>query len=281
MTACLPGPVWGRADCFFGKNGRVQPAVAGCFKGSWLRRPAFFAMMEGNPHEGEDEPVTLSEKILALRTRRGMSQGDVADALEVSRQSVSKWETGQSVPDLDKIIRLADLFGVTVDELVREGERPAPPEPPEPRVVYIKEEKRGLTILQRAGVCLEVCGGVLLLMGAAGLGAAASLIGAALMILSLPLLLARKHPWLILGWLAVGMSLLVLNPNISVAPWGLIGGLKYLYWYLTIPELHYSTILFAAAVGITRGLVVLLLFFGAWRAWRRSRAGKPDADQEV
>ena len=46
-----------------------------------------------------------------------MSQGDLADRLEVSRQSVSKWETGQSVPDLDKIIKLADLFGVTVDEL--------------------------------------------------------------------------------------------------------------------------------------------------------------------
>lgn len=238
-------------------------------------------MMEGNPHEGEDEPVTLSEKILALRTRRGMSQGDVADALEVSRQSVSKWETGQSVPDLDKIIRLADLFGVTVDELVREGERPAPPEPPEPRVVYIKEEKRGLTILQRAGVCLEVLGGILLLLGVAGLGAIAAVIGAALMILGLPLLLARKHPWLILGWLAVGLSLLVFNPYISVAPWGPVMGLRYLYYYLAVPELHYSVYLLAAAIGIGRGLLVLLLLFGTWRAWRRSRAGKPDADQEV
>ena len=148
--------------------------------------------------------MTLGEKILALRTQKEMSQEELAAALEVSRQSVSKWETNQSVPDLDKIIRLADLFGVTVDQLAREGERPEPPEPPEPRVVYVAEGRRGLTGPQMVGVCLEVLGGILLLLGLAGLGAITAVIGAALMLLGLPLLLARKHPWLILGWLAVG-----------------------------------------------------------------------------
>ena len=215
--------------------------------------------------------MTLGEKILALRTQKEMSQEDLAAALEVSRQSVSKWETDQSVPDLDKIIRLADLFGVTVDQLVREGERPEPPEPPEPRVVYVAERRRGLTRPQMVGVCLEVLGGILLLLGVAGLGAVAAVIGAALMILGLPLLLARKHPWLILGWLAVGLSLLVFNPHISVAPWGPVMGLRYLYYYLAVPELHYSVYLLAAAIGIGRGLLVLLLLFGTWRAWRRGR----------
>ncbi len=70
--------------------------------------------------------MTLAEKILSLRTERGMSQDDLAEKLEVSRQSVSKWETAQSTPDLDKIIKLADLFGTTVDQLVRDGERPSP-----------------------------------------------------------------------------------------------------------------------------------------------------------
>ena len=212
--------------------------------------------------------MTLGEKIQALRTQKEMSQEDLAAALEVSRQSVSKWETNQSVPDLDKIIRLADLFGVTVDQLVREGERP---EPPEPQVVYVSEGRRGLTGPQMVGVCLEVLGGVLLLLGVAGLGAVAAVIGAALMILGLPLLLARKHPWLILGWLAVGLSLLVFNPYISVAPWGPVMGLRYLYYYLAVPELHYSVYLLAAAIGIGRGLLVLLLLFGTWRAWRRGR----------
>ena len=71
--------------------------------------------------------MTLSEKITALRTGRKLSQGDVAERLDVSRQSVSKWETGQSVPELDKIVRLADLFGVSVDELVRDGDAPHSP----------------------------------------------------------------------------------------------------------------------------------------------------------
>ena len=215
--------------------------------------------------------MTLGEKILALRTQKEMSQEELAAALEVSRQSVSKWETNQSVPDLDKIIRLADLFGVTVDQLVREGERPEPPEPPEPRVIYVAEGRRGLTGPQMVGVCLEVLGAILLLLGVAALGAIAAVIGAALMILGLPLLLVKKHPWLVLGWLAVGLSLLVFNPYISVSPWGLVVGLRYLYYYLAIPEVSSPVILLGATIGITRGLVVLLLIFGTWRAWTKRR----------
>ena len=215
--------------------------------------------------------MTLGEKILDLRTQKEMSQEELAAALEVSRQSVSKWETNQSVPDLDKIIRLADLFGVTVDQLVREGERPEPPEPPEPQVVYVAEGRRGLTGPQKLGVCLEVLGAILLLLGVAALGAIAAVIGAALMILGLPLLLAKKHPWLVLGWLAVGLSLLVFNPYTSVSPWGLVVGLRYLYYYLAIPEVSSPVILLGAAIGITRGLVVLLLIFSTWRAWTKRR----------
>ena len=129
--------------------------------------------------------MTLAEKILSLRTEKGMSQDSLAEKLEVSRQSVSKWETGQSTPDLDKIIRLADLFGVSVDELVREGERPQPPEPPQPQVVYVEREKRGLTPIQTLGVVMEITGVALAVIGIMG---APLLIwaAAALVILGLP-----------------------------------------------------------------------------------------------
>ena len=63
--------------------------------------------------------MTLGERIHTLRTARGLSQGDVAEALDVSRQSVSKWETDSSVPELEKLLGLSSLFGVTLDELVR------------------------------------------------------------------------------------------------------------------------------------------------------------------
>ena len=54
--------------------------------------------------------MSLSDNILKLRTGKNMSQLDLADALEVSRQSVSKWETGTAVPELDKLIKMAKLF---------------------------------------------------------------------------------------------------------------------------------------------------------------------------
>ena len=153
--------------------------------------------------------MLLSEKILKLRTARNLSQGDLAEALEVSRQSVSKWETGQSVPDLDKIIKLADLFGVSVDELVREGERPEPPKE-EPQVIYIEREKRGLRPVQVVGVILEVLGAGMFLLGLVS-GAVLSVFGLLLVLLGLPLLLARKHPFLISGWILVSVPYLVFN----------------------------------------------------------------------
>ena len=64
--------------------------------------------------------MTLGQNICRLRTERGLSQGDLADALEVSRQSISKWETDASVPELEKLLRLSELFHITLDELVKE-----------------------------------------------------------------------------------------------------------------------------------------------------------------
>ncbi len=67
--------------------------------------------------------MCVGETIYRLRRERNLSQGDLADRLNVSRQSVSRWETGGAVPELDKLIRMSHLFGVTLDELVS-GEEP-------------------------------------------------------------------------------------------------------------------------------------------------------------
>lgn len=64
--------------------------------------------------------MTLGQKIFELRNKRKMSQGDLAEKLNVSRQSISKWETDTSVPELDKLIMLSDLFSITMDDLVRD-----------------------------------------------------------------------------------------------------------------------------------------------------------------
>lgn len=68
--------------------------------------------------------MTLGENIVRLRTQKNWSQGDLADALDISRQSVSKWETDASIPELDKLLKLSELFGVTLDALVRGEDAP-------------------------------------------------------------------------------------------------------------------------------------------------------------
>lgn len=65
--------------------------------------------------------MTLGEKIYQLRTQRGLSQEMLGLQLGVSRQSVSKWETDQSVPDLEKVIALSELFEVSTDYLLKEN----------------------------------------------------------------------------------------------------------------------------------------------------------------
>lgn len=66
--------------------------------------------------------MTLGEKIYRLRIEKGWSQEAFGETLGVSRQSVSKWETDQSVPELDKIVAISNLFTVSTDYLLKETE---------------------------------------------------------------------------------------------------------------------------------------------------------------
>ena len=64
--------------------------------------------------------MKLAVKIMAMRKQRGWSQEELAQQLSVSRQSVSKWESGASVPDLDKILKMSEIFDVSTDALLKE-----------------------------------------------------------------------------------------------------------------------------------------------------------------
>lgn len=66
--------------------------------------------------------MTLPEKIFSCRRRLGLSQEQLAERLGVSRQAVSKWETGEAAPELGKLSQLAAVFGVTADWLLSEEE---------------------------------------------------------------------------------------------------------------------------------------------------------------
>lgn len=73
--------------------------------------------------------MILADKITALRKKASWSQEELAEQLGVTRQSVSKWEGAQSVPDMDKVVQMSRLFGVTTDFLLKDElseEEPAP-----------------------------------------------------------------------------------------------------------------------------------------------------------
>lgn len=79
--------------------------------------------------------MTFSDKLIALRKKAGWSQEELAERLNVSRQSVSKWESTQSMPDIDKILQLSSLFSVTTDCLLKDTQddtQPAAAQTPSP-----------------------------------------------------------------------------------------------------------------------------------------------------
>lgn len=79
--------------------------------------------------------MNLGENIYKFRTQQNLSQGDLADMLDVSRQSVSKWENGGAVPELDKLMKMCDLFQISLDELT--GRAPIARESPVPSPVPV------------------------------------------------------------------------------------------------------------------------------------------------
>jgi len=165
--------------------------------------------------------MTLGERIAALRGERKLSQGELAEQLQVSRQSVSKWETDASIPELDKLIALSEIFGVTIDQMVkgseqeqpadREQTEPSPASPPETVVVHHSISGGKIVGYILLGVGLAV----------AALGAAISrvliCIGAYLLFCALICLLVRRHPGLVIAWVTL-LVFIIVSPYIVGIP---------------------------------------------------------------
>lgn len=103
--------------------------------------------------------MILADKIIDLRKKNGWSQEELASQLGVSRQSVSKWESGQSIPDLDRILKMSDIFGVSTDYLLKDDVEPADTPPqmdaPQPeeegaRMIGMEEAYHYLSMVQMA-----------------------------------------------------------------------------------------------------------------------------------
>ncbi|MGM9669597.1 MAG: helix-turn-helix domain-containing protein [Faecousia sp.] len=95
--------------------------------------------------------MNIADRIQHLRKTKGISQEELADKLGVSRQSVSKWESEQSSPDIEKIILMSDFFEVTTDYLLK-GIEPVPIETPSAK------EKPNASIFAAAGTAFNCIG---------------------------------------------------------------------------------------------------------------------------
>lgn len=100
--------------------------------------------------------MQLSDKIRMLRKKNDMSQEQLADHLGVSRQTISKWELGDSVPDTINIIQLSKIFHVTTDHLLLETEEPSPSVPTKTFPLSKKAEQLFVKHGYLAGIYLMV-----------------------------------------------------------------------------------------------------------------------------
>ena len=171
--------------------------------------------------------MTLGTNIQQLRKEHNMSQGDLADALDISRQSVSKWETDTATPDLDKLLKLSEIFSVSLDELVKGAddtpptlpdEQTKPSEQPEPvnTPSYTTAQepipvtiKTGLETRQIAGIIL-LCMTFLTVLVFTILGGFLSglIFSLPFLVCGLICLIAKKHVGIYCGW-AINIMLIV------------------------------------------------------------------------
>lgn len=80
--------------------------------------------------------MTFAEKITELRKQRGWSQEELGERLGVTRQTISKWELGMTTPEMEKLAAMSELFGISLDELVK-GEKPQSAEPASDRQTFL------------------------------------------------------------------------------------------------------------------------------------------------
>lgn len=103
----------------------------------------------------------LSERIYQFRRKNGLSQEQLAERIGVSRQAISKWESGTSTPELEKLFALSECFNITLDELVKdEAANQETSETPQ------KSEKDAVskTVEMKAGVVLCLIGAICLIL---------------------------------------------------------------------------------------------------------------------
>ncbi len=144
----------------------------------------------------------FGERIYELRNKNNMSQGDLADRLDVSRQTVSKWENNMCKPEADKLIQLSEIFNVSIDHILK-GEQ----NPTDPVYVYANDndgqtKSNEQVVRKYVGVVLAIVFSVLSLLSILFRGGVLTLIPVTVVILGILLAKNVKHPYLITFWVS-------------------------------------------------------------------------------
>jgi transcriptional regulator with XRE-family HTH domain len=180
--------------------------------------------------------MSIGEKIYEYRTAQNLSQEELAERLEVSRQSVSKWETGAALPELDKLMRMCDIFGVSLDHLA--GRTPTTPAP-----IHAPNEAAPYRSLGAVLIGVAIFGAVLLLLLAQNIED---------LYILLPFLL---------GVLACGVFCLCLKAHVGYwCTWAVLAPISVL-------TPHICGLPFISAIGGTQLLIFVSMTFWASRSF--------------
>ncbi len=196
--------------------------------------------------------TNFGERIYNLRNRNNMSQGDLADRLDVSRQTISKWENNMCLPEAEKLLQLSEIFGVSVDYILK-GKTIVEPEP-----VYIcvkdpdseNNSKYNENVIRKyVGIILALLCGFLTLVCA--VAESIFVLGAApLTVLGILMACNVKHPWLTVSWIVYILSMIALSFLTAISPLSIFDRIVYEKDYLVI-------LLWVYAEWITLAILIL------------------------
>ena len=184
----------------------------------------------------------FGERIYELRNKNNMSQGDLADKLNVSRQTISKWENCICMPETEKLIQLSEIFAVSTDYILK-GEK----EQNKDVYIYVKEDydkpaqNHSEQITRKyVGIILAIVFALitifLLIMG----GSILAIMPGAVTVLGVLLAKNVKHPWLITGWITYIVSVVSLPFFTTFSPLVIFDPVTYTKDYIVLLLVGYS-----------------------------------------
>ena len=203
--------------------------------------------------------MTLGERIIALRTARGTSQADLAEAIGVSRQSVSKWETGASTPDLEKLVKLAEYFQLSLDQLVK-GAKSETGEQRKTETEIVSEASRSApqrTKVQSVGIFFLCLSAVSAIVFAVVFGIWGILFTAPFLLFGLICYLVKSHPILKAVWSDYILLSLFFHYCTAIHPSNILLTFQWTY-QMNYAILVFSWIWFAVVIALIVGTAITL-----------------------